>query len=108
MKMQNLGVYVYSAGLILALIAGLVSLDTFIGAGITMWLLIGLGVIAGLLSVSQKESMKFMVAAIAVAIGAVTLSVVPVLSPIISSILQFAGPAAVVTGLVTIVQTRKK
>jgi hypothetical protein len=66
--MSKIGVWSYVAGLVIAAIVALISLFTGSGAGLEGWvvgLLVILGLIVGLLNISDEEVNTFLLAAIA-------------------------------------------
>jgi len=106
----QVGHYAFFLGAILAIIAGLFS--GLIENTIVITLLVILGAIVGLLNVSMKETTPFLVAAIALMLGGVVnLGLIPVvgdyLRSILTNIVVFVVPAAIIVGLKTIYQLAK-
>jgi hypothetical protein len=104
--MKQFGPPAFALGLLLAILAG--TMPNAFGAPVTMTLLIGvLGLIVGLLNVSDKEVQLFLVAAIALmasawglmAVLANIMAVGSVLNAILANVLVFVAPAAAVVSL---------
>ncbi len=99
--MRMLGFVAFIVGFILAIVAGLF----FPNQAWVYYVLVVLGLIIGLLNISDKEVMLFLVAAIALIVaGAVfapitTLSVGAKLDAILSHIAALMAPAAVVVAI---------
>jgi hypothetical protein len=103
MKTSRLGELAFIAFVIIAIIAGIA--QTMVGGDflVVTAVMVVLGVIVGLLNVSEKETTPFLVAAIALlAAGTANFAAVPGLG-VISNILNFIGafvaPAAVIVAL---------
>ena len=105
MRTSRLGELAFLAFVIIAILAGLATSAYPSGDyGIVTAVLVVLGVIVGLLNVSEKETTPFLVAAIALlAAGTVGFKPVPYAGPVIDNILHFIGafvaPAAVIVAL---------
>jgi len=95
----------FLAGIILAIIAGLIpGWRESLGV---LWLLLTLGVIVGLLGINNKETTEFLVACIAIMMfGVVGFNVIPEVGGAITAILEnlqaFVAPAALILALKTI------
>ena len=105
MKMEKAGVWTFYGGLVIAIIAAIVSPS---GIGVGVALLLGiLGIVVGLLNVVDKEVIPFLVASIAFIVGASSLSTIlgslPGIGTFIPSFLQavviFMAPGAAVVAL---------
>ena len=107
---QKIGHYSFIGGVIIAVVLGLAS--SALGAAATAWLtslLVVLGLVAGFINVTGKETKEFMLVAVVLIIAAgmgnasQTLSGVQFigqyLSGIFTQVLAFVVPAAIVVGL---------
>lgn len=109
MDMEKIGEYAFLAGVIIAILAGIAAGAVAAYAAWITLALVVLGIIVGLLNVSEKETQPFLVAAIALmATGAITSFtqidiVLPplgsIVSGIVSQIAVFVAPAAVIVAL---------
>ena len=104
----KLGHWAFIVGIIIAIIAGLV--PAWQTPTIT-WVLVILGLVVGLLNITAKETIEFLVAAIALlVIGSA--GAIPALGTIILSILAnivaFVAPAALVVALKSIYSLAQK
>ncbi|MBS3061503.1 MAG: hypothetical protein J4215_02890 [Candidatus Diapherotrites archaeon] len=100
MNMSQIGAYAFIVGIIIAILAGIVALDANTTQWI-LWLMVVLGLIIGLLNVTEKETTSFLVAAIALIMTATALSVlaVPIIDRVVGNIAVLAGPAALIVAL---------
>jgi len=108
MKMK-VGEYAFLAGIALAILAGLALMT---GGWVAVVLAI-LGLIVGLLNISAKETMPFLLASIALLlVGSAGLENLPLvgvfIAPIIANIEAFVAPAAFVIALKTVFDLAKK
>ena len=107
---EKIGHYSFIGGVIIAVVLGLAS--SYLGAPAVVWLtslLVVLGLVAGFLNVSGKETKEFMMVATVLIIAAFAggasnilggVQVIgPYLSGIFTQILAFVIPATVVVGL---------
>lgn len=106
----QVGHYAFFLGVILAVIAGLFA--GLISDEIVLTLLVVLGAIVGLLNITAKETTGFLIAAIALMLaGVVNLGLIPVvgvyLRSILTNIVVFVVPAAIIVGLKTIYSLAK-
>lgn len=109
--MEKIGAWSFIAGLVIALIAALVWGVT----GTVVWVLGVLGVIVGLVNVSDKEVMPFLVAAVALILGTSSLNVViaavgfgaGALSDFLQAITLFVAPGAFVVAVKSIFDISK-
>lgn len=96
---EKYGAWAFLAGVVLAVILG------FVPTNLT-WLLVLLGLVVGLVNVTEKESTDFLIAAIALVITAGALTQLPALGKFVTSILAnvvaLVSPAAIVVGLKSI------
>ena len=111
MSLQKVGEYAFLLGVIVAVLAGLIAVfSASTLAGIADWivvLLVILGIIIGLLNIKDKETSNFLIAAIALAIGAAAFSALDVLvtplggliGQILAYIAVFVAPAAIIVAL---------
>lgn len=100
MDMQKIGGYAFIVGVLLAIVAGLVPLSAGT-ASMVLWIMVVLGVIIGLLNVTDKETTPFLVAAIALILTHTALSTlnVTLITNIVSNIAVLASPAALIVAL---------
>ncbi|MDD3083877.1 MAG: hypothetical protein PHP82_02535 [Candidatus ainarchaeum sp.] len=125
MASQKMGSYAFLAGVIIAIVAGLVqALDLMLGttmmAGAVGWvalILVVLGLIVGFLNIHEKRVTDFLVATIAVAmiglvaLGPVALVVDPIvglINAIVGNIVTLVAPAALIVGLKQIINLAKE
>lgn len=102
LSLAKIGTYAFLLGVLIAILTGLVS--GLLDAGILTALLVILGLAVGFLNVSQKEVVPFLVAALALGLGAqAKFSALPVIGTyidaIMANIIIFVAPAAVIVGL---------
>ncbi len=99
-KLPMVGSVSFIVGLIIAVLAG-----AFLGIGpITLWILVLLGILVGLLNVPGGEATGFLVAAIALlVVGSSSLGALPGVGDLISGALQgivvFVAPAAIIVAI---------
>jgi hypothetical protein len=96
MKLATVGKWAFIIGLVLAGGAGLL-----FQAGWVVWVLAILGVIVGLLNVTQEQTQGFLLAAIAFALSATALNTVPYVGGVVANILGYV--AAFVAGAMIVV-----
>ena len=109
MKNEKIGEYAFLVGVVIAVLAGIASGAVVAYAGEIAAILVILGVIVGLLNVSDKEMTPFLVAAIALMIPGIAggaagiFSAIPTVGAYIDSILGlitvFVAPAAIIVAL---------
>ncbi|MBS3169000.1 hypothetical protein J4210_00820 [Candidatus Woesearchaeota archaeon] len=104
-EIHRLAHYSFFVGLLIAIIAGF--FHKFIDPQILVTTLVVLGLIVGLFNLTAKETMPFLVAAIALMLaGIVNLGLIPgvglYLRSILSNIVVFVVPGAIIVGLKTI------
>lgn len=109
METAKIGEWAFLAGVIIALLVGL-----FTGAGATgttATILVALGAIVGLINITEKQTTGYLVAAIALLIaGSAGLGTLPFgtqISAMLSNIVLFVAPAAVIVALKTVVTLGK-
>jgi hypothetical protein len=104
----RLGHWAFIVGIVIAIIAGLV--PAWQTPTIT-WVLVILGLIVGLLNITAKETVEFLVAAVALMLigsaGAIPALGTIVLS-ILANIVAFVAPAALIVALKSIYELAKK
>ncbi|MBD3354536.1 hypothetical protein GF361_00965 [Candidatus Woesearchaeota archaeon] len=101
---KKTGHYSFIAGIVLAV---LIALVPQLRGDISVWILVILGVIVGLLNVTAKETTGFLVASMALIIAssasALTLATIWTgLTSILGNIIVFVSPAAIVVALKTV------
>ena len=107
MNRQFLGKWAFIAGLILAVLAGLL-----FQPGWALWVLAILGVIVGFLNIAAEETRGFLLASIALTISATALNTLPVLGTALSLVLPFVvafvAGGMIVVALKELFQTARK
>ena len=102
--MAQLGKWAFTVGLIIAVVGGLGFSQTWFA-----WLLVLLGLVVGFLNITDRESQKFLLAAIALIVAATAWSVLPYvggyLSAILNNIIAFIGAAVLVVALKVLFET---
>ncbi|MEA3229535.1 MAG: hypothetical protein U9P44_01345 [archaeon] len=103
MELKKLGVYAFIASIAIAVIAGLVSVDPVL---VTQALIV-LGIIVGILNVTEKETSQFMMATVVLVIVSYctgdSISAIPMigaqLQSILLNIMTFVTPAVILVAL---------
>jgi len=106
-----IGKWAFIIGLALAIIAGLIQGIYEIPSLILI--LVVLGLIVGFLNIAERDTVKLLVAIIALmGVGGLTLSVIPVinmyLESILSNIVIFASGAGLIVAIKAIIETTRK
>jgi hypothetical protein len=96
MKLAIVGKWAFIIGLVIAVIAGI-----FFQAAWVVWVLAILGVIVGLLNVTETDTQSFLLAAIALILSATALNTIPLVGEFIKNILGYV--AAFVAGAMVVV-----
>lgn len=103
MKLEVIGSYAFIAGVLIAVIASVVTLDkTMVTSALVV-----LGLIVGLINVTEKETQPFLVAAVSMVIVAYMtrtgIETVPLIGEILKStlngIMTFVSPAVLIVAL---------
>lgn len=103
MKIQEIGSYAFIAGVAIAIIASIITLDAALVTGA----LVAIGVIVGLINVTEKETRDFLLAAVSVVIvsyfagtgfGAIPM-IGEMLRNITVGIMTFVTPAVIIVAL---------
>ena len=102
--LKRIGHLSFIAGIVLAVLMAFV---TQLRGDVAIWILVILGVIVGLLNVTSKETMGFLVASLTLIIAssasALTLATIHVvLTSILGNVIIFVSPAAIVVALKTV------
>jgi len=102
MEMHKIAHYAFFVGILVAIVAGL--FRTLLTPEILVTTLVILGFLVGLFNLTAKETMPFLVAAIALMLaGIVNLGLIPgvglYLRSILSNIVVFVVPGAIIVGL---------
>lgn len=104
----RLGQWAFIIGVVIAIIAGLVPAWQTVTV---TWILVILGLVVGILNITAKETVEFLVAAIALLMTG-SAGAIPALGTIILSILAnivaFVAPAALIVALKAIYELAKK
>ncbi|MEM4625431.1 MAG: hypothetical protein QXJ28_01530 [Candidatus Pacearchaeota archaeon] len=109
MKMEKIGEWLFLLGVVIAIIAGIAMPND----GTIVGILVVLGIIVGLLNITEKESVNFMLASVALLVaGNATFSALPAIGIVINHILAYIGafvaPAAVIVALKMIYELASK
>ncbi len=109
MKLETIGHWSFILGVIIAIVAGVAG-TAYTEVAIA---LVALGIIIGFLNISEKETTKFLIAAIALLLtGAAGLEKLPAigsfLGPILTNISTFVAPAAVIVALKAVYELGKR
>ena len=104
---EVIGKWAFLLGLVVAVLAG------FVVVPYSALILFVLGLIVGLLNVAAKETTQFLVATVALMVGAATtVTVVPalgtVLQAILSSFVAFVAAAALVVAIKAVIELSSK
>lgn len=110
-NLEMVGKWAFIIGLALAIIAGL--LQGIYAIPSLALILVILGLIVGFLNIVEKDTIKLLVAIIALTVvGGLTISVIPAinmyLESILTNILIFAGAAGLVVAVKAIIETTNK
>lgn len=105
MELHKIAHYTFFAGLLVAIIAGF--FRNILSTEVLVTTLVILGFVVGLFNLTAKETMPFLVAAIALMLaGIVNLALIPgvglYLRSILSNIVVFVVPGAIILGMKTI------
>ena len=104
--MALLGRWAFVVGLIIAIVGGLGFSEAWFA-----WLLALLGLIVGFLNVTDKESTRFLLAAVALIVAASAWSLLPYvggyLSAILNNIVAFIGAATLVVAMKALFETAR-
>jgi len=102
MKLQKVGELAFILRVAIAVIAGLASYAVTQNIGVAAVLAI-LGIVVGLLNITEKEVVPFLAAVIALVVSGSSLSVIlsgiPQIVMVLQNIVVFAAPAALVVAL---------
>lgn len=84
--MDNFGRWLFIAGLVIAVLAGL-----FLQFSWVTWVLAILGVIVGFLNIASKETQQFLLASVALLLSATAVQSVPFVGDMATNILAFVA-----------------
>jgi len=106
MQLQKFGAFSFLAGILIAIIFGIIpSLRNLTWVAVVLMIL---GILVGLLNIEDKNISLFLLAAISLVAMSTSLNAMPVigdlLRAIIINLVQFVGPAALVVSIVAIVR----
>jgi hypothetical protein len=104
-EIHKIAHYTFFVGILIAIIAGL--FRSFVRPEVLVTTLVILGFIVGLFNLTAKETQPFLLAAIALMLaGIVNLGLIPGIGPylrsILSNIVVFVVPGAIIVGMKTI------
>jgi quinol-cytochrome oxidoreductase complex cytochrome b subunit len=107
LPMHRIAHYLFFLGIIIAILAGF--FRNVVDPRVLVTTLILLGLIVGLFNITAKETHQFLLAAIALMLaGIVNLSLIPIIGDLLramlSNIVVFVVPGAIIVGLKTIWQ----
>ncbi|MCD6576272.1 MAG: hypothetical protein J7K73_03880 [Nanoarchaeota archaeon] len=98
---KNIGYWLFLVGVLIAILAGLITPSTTNTT--ILWVVAVLGLIVGLINVTLKEEVPFLVAALVILNAAGYMSLIPVIGQTLTAILYyimaFVAPAAIVVAL---------
>jgi len=103
--MHKLGHYSFIAGIIIAVLVALIQQWGIADTGrFSIWVMVVLGVIVGIMNISAREVQGFLVAAISLiiasSVSALSLATIwPGLTTILGNIIIFVAPAAIIVSL---------
>jgi len=105
MEIHRVAHYAFFVGLVIAIIAGF--FRAYVGPEVLVTTLVILGTVVGLFNLTAKETTPFLLAAIALMLaGIVNLGLIPgvglILRSILSNIVVFVVPGAIIVGMKTI------
>jgi hypothetical protein len=107
-RLEFYGKWAFVVGLVLAVVAGIL----FEAEETVFWVLAILGVIVGLLNVTQAETQGFLLAAIGFLLSATALNLIPVVGETLSQILEyvsaFVAGATIVVSLKALFETGRQ
>lgn len=108
--LPKIGHYSFIAGLIIAIIVGLIP---SLRGDVSIWIMVVLGVIVGLLNIQAKEVNSFLIAAISliIASSASALSLATIwigLTSILSNVIIFIAPAAIIVSIKAVVDLAER
>lgn len=103
--LKRVGHYSFIAGIIIAVIVGLIPA---LRGNPAVWVMVILGVIVGFLNITAKETIGFLVACVGLIIAssasALTLAIIwPTLTTILGNVIIFIAPAAIVVAIKTVI-----
>ena len=109
MQNDQIGGCAFIIGLVIAILAGLIALPTYL----TTWVLVVLGLIVGFLNIGDKEATSFLIATISLlVVGTAGLGAIPAiggyLTGILTSVVAFVAPATVVVAVKVVYNIGKK
>ena len=110
-NLEMIGKWAFIIGIALAIIAGLI--QGIYEIPYLILILVISGLIVGFLNIAEKDTVKLLVAIIALmGVGGITISVIPAinmyLESILSNIIIFASGAGLIVAIKAIIETTKK
>ncbi len=103
----RLGAWAFIIGVILAIIFGFIGITSTIS-----WLLLVLGIIVGLLNITDKEVQPFLLAGVVLVIvgqfGGSVFSTISAINGIFNAMIQLFAPATVIVALKSVFSLAKK
>ena len=111
-KKNSLGAWAFLIGIVIAATIGVFSAQvTGSAQEIVLWLLIFLGIIVGLLNITNKESSKFLLVVVSLVIvsyfGKTILMIIPALGNILWALLILFIPTTIIVALKSVFEMAK-
>ena len=104
--MQTFGKYAFILGLVIAVIAAVVTQFNWVA-----WVLALLGLVVGFLNITSEETRSFLLAAIGLMLSAASVQSIPyvgnMVTHIVSNVVVFIAPAVLVVALKSLLETAK-
>ena len=98
---RNIGYWIFLVGVLIAILAGIAN-TSGINSNV-VWVLATLGLIVGLINVTLKEEVPFLIASLVLIMASASLQVIPYIGNLLTTILTyvvvFVSPAAIVVAL---------
>lgn len=109
MKNDQIGGWAFIIGLVIAVLAGLITIPNYL----TTWVLVILGLIVGFLNIGDKEVTAFLIASIALlGVGGAGLGAIPAiggyLNNILTNLVAFVSPATAIVAVKAVYSIAKK
>ena len=103
-KGRSIGAWAFLIGIVIAVTLGVFSVQvTNTVQGVVLWILVLLGLVVGLLNITQKESSGFLLTITALIVvsyfGRTILIIIPILGSILWALLVFLVPTTIIVAL---------
>ena len=111
-KLNKIGAWAFLIGIVIAVTLGAFSAQVTASAKTTvLWILVLLGIVIGLLNITNKESSRFLLASLALVIvsyfGRTILMIIPTLGSVLGSLLVLFVPATIIVALKLVFEMSK-